>query len=151
MLCVRVPSYCMRVTYDLHVECMPAVQACDLHCMSFTLLCHIPDVVILDVSEVIHMSNANNPTNHDSSTKLESVHKHFCHECFLCSLRKHRHNLESAPALLWQECNKQSHLKISLCYSSEKAVKQIVLTICTAAETRHAHWHLDIQTSSEQV
>jgi len=33
------------------------------------------------------MSNAHNPANHDSSTKLQGVHKHFCHECFLCSLR----------------------------------------------------------------
>ena len=79
----------MRVAYDLHSECMPAIQACDLRCMSFTLLCRIPNVVILDVSEVIHMSNANYPTDHDSSTKLQGIHKHFCHEGFLCSLRAH--------------------------------------------------------------
>ena len=27
---------------------------------------------------------------------------------------------ETAPPLLWQEFNKQSHLKISLCYTSVK-------------------------------
>lgn len=45
-----------------------------------------PDIVILDISEIIHMGNAHNSADYNCSTKLESISKQLCHECALCSL-----------------------------------------------------------------